>query len=85
MVIQSAGAGRPRVFPRILAFAIATVLMIGGFVNEQPPFLLIAFVGFWVFALAQLVKATQTIGAEGSMSIDGDAGGDGGGDGGGGE
>jgi hypothetical protein len=87
MAMQSAGASRPRVFSRVITFGIATALMIGGIVNEASPLLIWSIIAAWVFALVLLVKATQGIAGEASMSVDGDGGtdGGGGGDGGGGE
>jgi hypothetical protein len=57
--------------------------MIGGVVNDLSPALVWTFVAAWVWSLLVLVKATQSVGAGGAMSIDGDPGGEGGGDGGG--
>ncbi|NGM21854.1 hypothetical protein G3576_17655 [Roseomonas stagni] len=86
MAVRSGVAPRPKAFPRIMAFGIATALLINGFVRDVSPLLLVGFISAWVWTLVLLVKATQSAAAEGSLSIDGDAGGDsdGGGDGGGG-
>ncbi|WP_203074138.1 hypothetical protein [Falsiroseomonas ponticola] len=89
MAVQSRGAGRRAVFPRVLLFGAATAAMIAAVVNDLPGLLLGAVGLGWAGALFALVAATQggMAGEESGAGDGGDEGGDsdGGSDGGGGD